>query len=100
MNSIDPVVVTLNANEPYQLCGCCRCPDPKHATRCPHPHAIQPKRKELVWLCRCGKSEQRPYCDGRHNPRHDMSLAQAIKAVFEDVRQAWRKRKDDATKNN
>ncbi|GAB3625946.1 hypothetical protein PTE30175_01057 [Pandoraea terrae] len=54
----DDVVVTVQDNGPYRVKG-----NLKIVTPAGREFAFE---GEQVWLCRCGHSENKPFCDGTH----------------------------------
>lgn len=54
----DGVTITVNDNGPYMIEGPCRVTDAEGAVW----DVAGPK----VWLCRCGASTNKPFCDGAH----------------------------------
>lgn len=59
--SEDKVVITPLENGPYQVAG-------GAVIKAPDGTVI--KEAETVYLCRCGFSADKPFCDGSHK-RHD-----------------------------
>lgn len=51
------VVITATANGPFEVTGEVRVESPSGET-------ISQTGK--VWLCRCGHSQNKPFCDGHH----------------------------------
>ncbi|MDX1577784.1 MAG: CDGSH iron-sulfur domain-containing protein [Gemmatimonadota bacterium] len=56
---MDVTTITVTDNGPYMVEGPARVIDAEgNAWEVPGPK---------VWLCRCGQSSNRPFCDGTHN---------------------------------
>jgi CDGSH iron-sulfur domain-containing protein 3 len=53
----DEVIVTPTNNGPYQIRGRIRLVLPSGRTL---------ETEEDTWLCRCGASQHKPFCDGTH----------------------------------
>ncbi|WP_220802300.1 CDGSH iron-sulfur domain-containing protein [Pseudomonas sp. NCCP-436] len=64
---IFPEVRLVRLGETHHLCGCGRCVGlPDSGANCPRVVILRPRREQRVLLCRCGRSAELPYCDGRH----------------------------------
>ncbi|WP_080745447.1 CDGSH iron-sulfur domain-containing protein [Cupriavidus necator] len=62
------VTVTVQDNGPYRIKGPVRIVTPAGAT-----FAFE---GDQVWLCRCGHSENKPFCDGSHKRQGFLSTPQ------------------------
>ena len=40
-----------------------------------HPHAVEVKSSDTVYICQCGKTSNPPYCDGSHKDTTKEPLA-------------------------
>jgi CDGSH-type Zn-finger protein len=56
----DPIVIRCRENGPYVIQGPVKVTD--HAGN----EFTIPPGKDVVALCRCGNSKNRPFCDGSH----------------------------------
>jgi CDGSH-type Zn-finger protein len=60
-----PLKTELEADVRYACCSCGYC-DSSHNTYGGKPLKFTLEKKKAVWLCRCGRSANKPYCDGSH----------------------------------
>ena len=56
----DPLVIRCRENGPYVISGPVKVAD--HLGN----EFVIPAGKETIALCRCGRSKNRPFCDGSH----------------------------------
>lgn len=60
MSSTSPPTIRVRANGPLVIEGECRVVDAQGKS------FVLPTNKPQVALCRCGKSANKPFCDGAH----------------------------------
>jgi len=65
----DGITITVNDNGPYMVEGPCRVVDAEGAAW----DIAGPK----AWLCRCGASMNKPFCDGAHKESGFTNCARA-----------------------
>ncbi len=63
------VTITVTRNGPYMVTGAVELRDADGK-----PYAV----KETFWLCRCGASTNKPFCDGTHSKIGFQAAAQAV----------------------
>ena len=69
------VKITVNENGPYKVEGDLELQD--HEGR-----SIETREGRAVYLCRCGESSTKPFCDGTHN---DVDFSGEEAAVVEEA---------------
>ncbi len=52
--------ITVTENGPYKVEGDLQLVDAKG-------NALESTPGQAIWLCRCGGSQNKPFCDGTHN---------------------------------
>jgi len=68
----DPVPVVCSANGPLRLSG-------NFVIKDPEGNSFDLSGRTMIALCRCGHSENKPFCDGSHNRVGFQSVVQARK---------------------
>lgn len=69
--SDSPLKITVIATGPYKVEAGCSLTDAEGK-------AIETREGKAVFLCRCGQSSNKPFCDGTHNSiEWDPTLASA-----------------------
>lgn len=53
----DAPIITVNKNGPYKV---------QHVETLMLSDGTQAEQKKTMFLCRCGMSAKKPYCDGSH----------------------------------
>jgi len=61
MDEVDNVKVTATKNGPIHIKGPVLFKDSSCGCK-----AVKSVEETDIWLCRCGHSENKPYCDGSH----------------------------------
>jgi CDGSH-type Zn-finger protein len=68
----EPVTVVCNANGPYRVTG-------NFVIKDPQGNSFDLSGRTTISLCRCGHSENKPFCDGTHNRIGFQSVVEARK---------------------
>jgi CDGSH-type Zn-finger protein len=68
----DPVTIVCNANGPLRITG-------NFVIKDPQGNAFDLSGRTTISLCRCGHSENKPFCDGTHNRVGFQSVVEARK---------------------
>ena len=66
----EPTVIVVNANGPLKISG-------NFVIRDPQGKDFDLSGRTAISLCRCGMSENKPFCDGTHNRKGFQSVCEA-----------------------
>ena len=68
----EPVTIVCNANGPLRITG-------NFVIKDPQGNSFDLSGRSTISLCRCGHSENKPFCDGTHNKIGFQSVVEARK---------------------
>lgn len=68
----EPTVIVCNANGPLRITG-------NFIIKDPHGNAFDLSGRTAISLCRCGHSDNKPFCDGSHARVGFQSVVEARK---------------------